>query len=331
MSSSDAKADLVLREGLRENPLSPAAMERIRAAVEPVWRANAARPRMRWMSYASLAACLALVLMVGMLTWRRGAPEGHGALAAHLRRFDLPGVVEARGFHRSRGLAEGAVLRAGHTYRADGKALFALEGGGNMRLAAGSEFEVIARDVVRLQHGELYVDISPGSRPTLPFIARTSAGEFRHVGTQFSLAVAQGRTRLRVREGRVHWLVANGESTVEAGTEVTFIDGLQSAERSISPSSVEWDLVASSTPDFEIEDRPLAEFLSWVARESGRKLVMADDQAREKVATIKMHGSVHGLTPMQALAAVMAATELRYDLFDGQIRVSFAGTTTPRS
>jgi hypothetical protein len=67
-----------------------------------------------------------------------------------------------------------------------------------------------------------------------------------------------------------------------------------------------------------------------VARESGRKLVLADDEARKQSASIRMHGSVHGLTPMQALSAVMATTELRYDLPDGQIRVSFASETRLR-
>ena len=68
-----------------------------------------------------------------------------------------------------------------------------------------------------------------------------------------------------------------------------------------------------------------------MARESGRKLVVADDQARKKVATIRMHGSVHGLAPMQALSAVMAATELRFDLPDGLIRISMASESAPRN
>ena len=44
-----------------------------------------------------------------------------------------------------------------------------------------------------------------------------------------------------------------------------------------------------------------------------------------QIDSIRMHGSVHGLTPMQALKAVMASTSLRFDLPAGAIRVSFAG------
>jgi ferric-dicitrate binding protein FerR (iron transport regulator) len=150
------------------------------------------------------------------------------------------------------------------------------------------------------------------------------------VGTQFALAVNRDETRLRVREGSVHWLAAGAESTVEAGTEVVFNADQKKAERRISTSAADWDWAAHITPDFEIENRPLGDFLNWVARESGRKLILVDDQARTQAATIRMHGSVRGLTPMQALSAVMATTELRFDLPEGQIRVSFGGDTTPR-
>jgi hypothetical protein len=93
----------------------------------------------------------------------------------------------------------------------------------------------------------------------------------------------------------------------------------------IASSDKAWDWISVTTPNFEVDDRPLQEFLAWVARESGRELVLADEAARKQVATIRMHGSVNGLTPMQALSAVMAATSLRFELSEGEIRVSFAG------
>ena len=50
----------------------------------------------------------------------------------------------------------------------------------------------------------------------------------------------------------------------------------------------------------------------------------ADDAARKQTATILMHGNVHGLTAVEALTAVMAATTLRFELPEGVIRVSSA-------
>jgi ferric-dicitrate binding protein FerR (iron transport regulator) len=331
-SPAEPAEELALRTSLRVTTLSPEAMARIRKATEAEWRANV-RPRRIWARTPlriAMAAAL-LVIAVGtifVLVAERGVEPG--GQVARLIRSESPGVFEVHTLLHDSRLEEGATLRAGQIYEVDGQALVELVGGGNLRIAAGSEFEVLALDDVRLEHGELYVDIPSGTHANAAFIARTSAGEFRHVGTQFALAVKRDETRLRVREGSVHWLAASGESTVGAGTEVIFNSDTQSAQRPISPSDPGWDWTARSTPDFEIENRPLGEFLTWVARESGRKLILVDDRARTRAAAIRMHGSVRGLTPMQALSAVMATTELRFDLPDGQIRVSFAGDTTTR-
>jgi ferric-dicitrate binding protein FerR (iron transport regulator) len=323
--------DHLLREGLQVAPLSETAMSRIRAAAESEWRANfiERRPR-RWLPYAAAAVLLA-VLSMGGVYFAGSMGEDHGEPAARLVRSESAGVVEVHTLRQATPLVVGSVVKSARRYRANGQALFELEGGGNLRVAAGSEFEIVARNVVRLASGELYLDIPPGAHASAAFVVRTPAGEFRHVGTQFALAIIRGETRLRVREGSVHWLAAGDESTVGAGTEVLFSNGSKTVVRPIDTSGKEWDWTASTTPDFEIDNRPLAEFLEWVARESGRMLTFADDQARTKAATIRMHGSVHGLTPMQALSAVMAATELRFDLPDGQIRVSMATESTPRN
>jgi ferric-dicitrate binding protein FerR (iron transport regulator) len=132
-----------------------------------------------------------------------------------------------------------------------------------------------------------------------------------------------------VREGSVAWAAARGGSTVNAGTEV-LIDRNQRVTRSeLDASGNAWSWTATMAPDVDIEGRPLSEFLDWVARETGRRLVIADEATRQQVATINMHGSVDGLAPMDALYAVMASTSLRFDLPAGAIRVSFASESTP--
>ena len=331
----ESEDERMLRAGLHVNPLSPEAMARIRAAAEAEWRAevewhaNVQRPSRRWLPYAAAAGLFALAVLGGLVFMSPvGRPE-HGEVAAHLVRFEAPGVVELHLLGSGSTLTEGAVLRSGRSYRVTGQSLIDLENGGNMRVASGSEFEILAKADVRLESGEMYVDIPPGRHANAAFTARTAAGEFRHAGTQFALAVIRGETRLRVREGTVRWLAADGESTIAAGTEVVFADGTKAVERPIATSGNEWEWIAKTTPDFDIDNRPLADFLAWVARESGRELILADDHARQEAATIRLHGSVHGLTPMQALSAVMATTELRYDLPNGQIRVSFASETPP--
>lgn len=329
--TGDAEVDRVLRVGLHVEDPSPESLARVRQVVEGAWLSSVeAAPRPGRWRVLTLAAAASLVLAISGLQFFLNSPSSNrDEPAAHLVGFVAPGVSEEHLFERHESLSEGAVLRVRRNYDIDGQALIQLEDGGSLRVASGSEIEILAKNDVRLERGEMYVDIPPGTHTNSAFTARTAAGEFRHVGTQFSLAVVQGVTRLRVREGSVHWLAAGDESTVKAGTEVVFRNGAGVVEREIATSGQDWDWIATTTPDFEIDDRPLQDFLVWVARESGRKLVLADDQTRKQVLTIRMHGSVRGLTPMQALSAVMASTQLRYDLPDGQIRVSYAGHVNP--
>ncbi len=150
----------------------------------------------------------------------------------------------------------------------------------------------------------------------------TDAGEFRHEGTQFAVAIVEGQTRLRVREGRVLWRAGAGESPrCIAGTEVIIDRNGKATRRSIATAGRDWAWTESMTPEIAIENRPLIEFLEWFARETGRKLVI-DDAARKQAASIRMHGNVRGLTVTEALSAVMATTTLRYELPEGVIRVS---------
>jgi ferric-dicitrate binding protein FerR (iron transport regulator) len=252
-----------------------------------------------------------------------------GAPLARLERAAAPGVVESLFWWRESAVPVGAEIRGGQDLEARGATLFMLHDGGNLRIAPGSEFEVVAGNTLRLRSGEMYVDIPPGTRPAQSFVAITPAGEFRHVGTQFALAVIDGATRLRVREGSVRWQSGDSESTLKAGTEM-FIDGDQKvAQRAIELAGPQWAWSDAMAPSVEIENRPLSEFLDWVARETGRKLVIADENARRQIETIRMHGDVHGLEPLQALEAVMASTSLHLELPAGAIRVSFAGVSPP--
>ena len=327
-SGAENGADHALREGLRTPALSPEAMRRIRAATQAEWRANVEAPapaygRTRRLSLAAAASVLMLAAAIGWNVFTTNSGDS-GAVLGQVARFDSPGMVESRYLQRDVALVSGAPLRAGHTLEARGDSLITLAGGGNLRVARASSIQVLAANAVKLERGELYVDIPPGSRGSDRFVVVTPAGEFRHVGTQFAVAMVNGVTRLRVREGSVLWNASEGESTVSAGTEVTIDQNRKVTRRPIATAGRDWAWAESLAPDIEIENRPLQEFLVWFSRETGRKLVLADDEARKQTATIRMHGNVRGLTAMEALSAVMASTTLRFELPEGAIRVSSA-------
>jgi ferric-dicitrate binding protein FerR (iron transport regulator) len=328
-------AEHALRDGLRANILSPQAMQRIRRATEIEWRATAGRAsRRRWMSLAAAASVIVLLCAVGIRVWVADSAADRGALLGKLARSDSPGIVETRFLHRDVALSAGAPMRSGQALEVHGDSLVALAGGGNLRVARASTIKLISANAVELDRGELYVDIPPAAGPRNPFMVITPAGEFRHVGTQFAVAIVGGATRLRVREGTVRWHAAEGDTadmTVDAGTEVMIEHGRAVTRQEIPAIGRDWAWAEAMAPDIDIENRPLLEFLSWAARETGRTLILVDDAARQQAAAIRMHGTVRGLTTIEALSAVMAATSLRFELPEGAIRVSSARDRAPSS
>jgi len=326
-------ADRALRDGLRTSTLSADAMQRIRQAAQQEWRAatQAAEvadvighpPRRRWLALAAAASVAALAGIVGWNVFLAN-PANDGAVVGLVARVEAPGIVEPHFLRRDTVLEQGAALHAGQALDVRGDSLVQLAGGGNLRLARATMIEVVAANAVKLERGELYVDIPPGTRDGDRFMVVTPAGEFRHVGTQFAVAIVNGATRLRVREGSVLWHATEGDSTVTAGTEVIIDSKHTVTRRPMATAGREWAWTESLAPEFEIENRPVMDFLVWFSRETGRKLELADDEARRQTATILMHGNVHGLSAMEALSAVMAATTLRFELPEGAIRVSSA-------
>ncbi len=73
-----------------------------------------------------------------------------------------------------------------------------------------------------------------------------------------------------------------------------------------------WAWVGEIAPAFDIENRPLPEFLRWVSRETGREIVFASPGAEQAARAVVLRGSVTGLAPAQAMAAVLATTDLGY-------------------
>ena len=327
---NDTDDERVLRDNLQISPLSPEALDRIRRATEAEWRAQVGPVRRRWMPAAVAAAAALFAGFATWTLWSGGQAEPPSATLARVERVVSPGMVELRAWWRESPVNAGDGVHADQHLEARGSALLALQGGGNLRLAGGAEVQVISGDTIRLDRGDMYVDIPPGSRAPRSFVAITSAGEFRHLGTQFALSVNEGGTRLRVREGSVQWHSDRGESTVDAGTEVLIDRNRNVTRQDLDTAGEQWAWTEVMTPDVDIEDRPLSEFLDWVARETGRRLEFADDATRQQAANIRMHGNVHGLAPLAALKAVMASTSLRLDLPAGVIRVSLAGDSIAR-
>lgn len=306
---------LIRLAGERDQP-SAAGIERARSAARESWQralAQAEPPRIRprrWMPLA-LAAGLAAAVTVGALIWREApAPVDVARVAV------IQGDVEVEDSRTPLALA--GVLRSGDVLATgEGRVALALGDALSLRTDRQSRLRFEGAGHVTLLEGTLYVD-SGGLNAHAPLRIDTPAGAVRHVGTQFQVQVHEGRTRVQVREGRVV-IAMPGSSAVDlAAGDLADVAGTQvRLEHGQSGHGADWEWAALTAPGFDIENRPLSEFLAWVAREHGWQLRFGDAGLQARAQDIRLHGSMAGLDAPGMLERVALITGVPLVLRDG--------------
>lgn len=322
-SDESGVARLLKAAGGRPSP-SEAAKQAVRAAVHAEWRdAIAKRTRRRlWLAAAAAAiAVAALALWVG-----RDSLDARGELVAHVSR--TVGTVRARdaAWRTWQVVATAQSLRAGEEMITgpDGRAALALPDGVSLRLDHDTRVAFIGADHVDVRTGAVYVDAGRephASRGALR--VETGAGVIQHVGTQYEARIVNGGMRISVREGRVNVTPEHGSTlTAGVGEQLLVSPSGAIARSSISPGDPAWGWASRTAPPFDIDGRPVSDFLSWVGRELGRSIVFATPASEAEANRAVLSGSVNGLAPAEALAAVLPTTSLRSVDRDGRIVVS---------
>lgn len=313
----DVVAALIRAAGRREEPPAEA-YRQVLAAASAAFREKAARRRERlWVMWAAAAAVLVLAVA---LAFQWSPPGTQRAELARIERA-IGAVQLATGDAWQPAGASRQPLARGTRLRtlAGARAALQLADGGSLRLAPGTEILLDAPGSLRLSEGMIYLDhhgsAGAGFRITTP------AGNVRDLGTQFELKVTGGVLRLRVREGRVEVERADRRVTGNAGEQLD-IDAFGSVLRSrIAPDAAAWGWAAELASAPDIEGRPAIELLDWVARETGRTLRFVDASARERAQRVTLHGNIRHLAPLDALAVMLATTDLEYALVEGRIEV----------
>ncbi len=296
-------------------------------AVHAEWRATVERQRHKrsqrvWLAVAASIAVAAVALFAG-----RSLVHTPGALMADVSRS--VGVVQFReGDARewqsaagTKGLHVGESLHTG----ADGRAALALRDGVSLRLDHDTSVALVSLDRVDVTSGAVYIDSGVAGPSAARLQVGTPAGIVRHLGTQYEARILGGGTRIRVREGRVDVMPANGPSrTLEVGDQILVSDtGVEERAR-IEPSSEEWDWASHAAPDFDINGKPVRDFLAWAARETGLKVAFATDESAAEAQRAVLSGSIAGLDPDEALAAVLPTTSLKGTEKDGQLVIEMS-------
>jgi ferric-dicitrate binding protein FerR (iron transport regulator) len=328
---NDEDIERVLKSvGPRERP--PLEIERrIRGRLRAEWLAIVAdqrRDRRRNTFFALAAGVVAAAIGVWIASPRLGGPADPVAtmtLAAGEVRVDSGLFSAWRDVAPGQSLTVGQAIKTGPS----GRGALAMPGGVSARLDHDTKLNITGAGELTLERGALYVDAGPAASTASRLDVFTPSGSVRHVGTQYEVRLLGDDVRLRVREGRIEWHARTGGFEQSGSGEQLMIAGDGTVERQAMPLYGEdWDWAAATAPGIEIEGIPLNRFLAWVGRELGREITYVTPATAADVAGIVVHGSIAGLTPTQALDAVLATTSVRAVIADGSIVV---GGETPSS
>jgi ferric-dicitrate binding protein FerR (iron transport regulator) len=316
-----ALARLVAAVGPRQQP-SAAATAEVRAAVEAEWRRtiDARQQRRRFPAWA-MAAGFAVAAVGAWLARPLYLPEA--ATVATLTRV-VGDVESSSGDGRWQRLASGTGVKSGDTLRTgiDGRAAIELSSGIQLRLDTGTQLALNDFDEAALTQGAVYVDSGAGTGGTAAqFVLDTSAGDVRHLGTQYEARLDGSVLQVGVREGRVEVSGVHGAVIAEAGELLAVSGAGQVTRGALAPNASAWDWVNGITPPFSIDGRTVDEFLSWAGRETGRTVEYASPEAARQARSVTLNGTVEGLSPEGALAAVLATTSLEPTVADDRIRI----------
>ena len=326
MTTDDQIGQLLRFAGRRPMP-DPGDMRRARAAAHAEWAlvVQQRARRGRWRSLIG-GAIAAAACSAAAWTWMRPpTPPLAPSEVATIQR--VTGTIIVTSAHsESRPVRDAGVrLRAGDRIEVpdDSRAAFVLTQGIEVRLDRGTAAVLEAADRLTLRRGTIYIDSGTGARgPGLRI--ETTLGDVRHLGTRFEVRLADASLRVRVREGSVALERRGARWVGGPGEALTLADGQAPVRQRIATAGTEWAWVTELAEPFSLEGASVQSFLEWVRREEGSRWQIDDPALRSRANGIVLHGSIDGLTPQEALEAVLPAAGLTFRREGDRILISAA-------
>lgn len=306
-------AELLKLAGPRPSPGADRTRQARDAAHGEWMRARRARGRRRLLAAVATAAAVGAIGVGAWLWTTRPAPSAGRLELASLRQVigsvriidpsGRPADVDSVG--KGRRLAAGDRVEVGDRSRA----AFELADGTSVRLAGTTRVTLDANNQLELERGTMYVDSNPALRTNTTRVA-TAFGTVSHVGTQFELRLLPDSLNVRVREGEVVVESREAKLTAHAGEALLLARNAPPQRTRISTSDAGWAWVVTLAAPFTLEGSTVSAFLEWASREQGWRWEYADADARRRAERAVLHGSIDGMTPGNALIAVLPASGL---------------------
>jgi ferric-dicitrate binding protein FerR (iron transport regulator) len=307
-------AALLKLAGERDQP-SADALEQARTAAAQSWRhavnEEKRRQRTRWLRPLIIATTLSGVAAAFVLVVQPQFESKAHVPVAQVARIE--GDV-----HRSLDAhpQNSPTLFAGETVTTSSGRMALAMGSLSLRVDRNTRLTALNERDFQLDYGRVYVDSGSVNAHSALRIY-TASGMVEHRGTQFQVISQTPSTEVLVREGRVSVKLATNQRTVDlaAGEAVTIAGSNVSIRSGLNTHDAAWDWVNEIAPAFDIEGRPLAEFLAWITREHGWQLRFASIDLERTAQRTRLHGSLLSRSADQQLndVGLMTATDLHVD------------------
>ena len=220
-------------------------------------------------------------------------------------------------------VADGRSIFVGDTIdtTATGGVALLLDGDISMRIGDNSRIQVTAANEYSLLAGRVYVDTGDRIYADRHITIATENGKATDIGTQFAVSYQQMDMSVAVREGRVDLSDRQHSYSAVRGEKLTLRPGQPAQLDSVAIVGPEWDWAVALAPAFDLEGHSVLDFLKWACRETGLELVFESDDVRSLARTARSYGSISGLTPLEAVAEVLATTQFKYSIDGDTISV----------
>jgi ferric-dicitrate binding protein FerR (iron transport regulator) len=192
----------------------------------------------------------------------------------------------------------------------------------SLRVDQDTVLSVVAADKFELMAGRVYIDTGDRIYSDRHITIVTASGRATDIGTQFSVSYDDADMSVAVREGRVDLTGDRESRSAVRGQKLTLRAGQAIQVGSVELVGPEWDWAVALAPEFALEEHSLLDFLKWVSRETGLELVFNSDDVRAAARISRAYGSIEGLTPLEAVEAVLATTQFRYSIDGNTISIA---------
>jgi hypothetical protein len=287
---------------------------RIKDQIRPVWRdvvLGRSRQRGRlWMGGIATAAAL-IVAAIYLPFLQPGAPT-QPPRAVVVAVIDGTLEVTPPGSNVSFLTSEssdseiprGSLIRT----NSDSRAALWLADRRSLRVDSDTGLRLDSEASVSLVAGGVYIDSSDEVGAGVE--VRTALGTAFEIGTQFEVRFGPDRLDVKVREGLVALAREDEEYRITEGVVLSVGSDGGVSTASITPYDPAWTWTEEIAPPFDIEGRSVLAFLDWVSRETGFTIRFADREVERMAASTILHGTIDGLSPAQAPAAILPSARL---------------------